>query len=145
MSNQEQLVIGLAGLGTVGGGLMEMLRENEADILNRTGRRIRVKTIAVRNLNKTRTLPEGTTLTDDPLSLARDPEIDVVVELMGGKDTARTLIQTALRNGKHVVTANKALLAEHGEEIFALAAERNCFMGYEASVAGAVPIVQTLR
>ncbi len=145
MSNQEQLVIGLAGLGTVGGGLMEMLRENEADILNRTGRRIRVKTVAVRNLNKTRTLPEGSTLTDDPLSLARDPEIAVVVELMGGKDTARTLIQTALRNGKHVVTANKALLAEHGEELFALAAERNCFLGYEASVAGAVPIVQTLR
>lgn len=145
MSNQEQLVIGLAGLGTVGGGLVEMLRKNEADILTRTGRRIRVKTVAVRNLAKVRALPEGATLTDDPLSLARDPEIDVVVELMGGKGAARTLIQEALRNGKHVVTANKALLAELGEELFALAAEKNRFLGYEASVAGAVPIVQTLR
>ena len=99
MSQQEQLVIGLAGLGTVGSGLVEMLRENEADILRRTGRRIRVKTVAVRSLDRARVLPEGATLTDDPMSLARDPEIDVVVELMGGKDTARLLIREALRGG----------------------------------------------
>ena len=145
MSQQEQLVIGLAGLGTVGSGLVEMLRENEADILRRTGRRIRVKTVAVRSLDRARVLPEGATLTDDPMSLARDPEIDVVVELMGGKDTARLLIREALRGGKHVVTANKALLAEHGEELFVLAADCNRFLGYEASVAGAIPIVQTLK
>ena len=145
MSQQERLVIGLAGLGTVGGGLVEMLQKNERDILNRTGRRKWIKTIAVRNINKARTLPENCRLTDNPLELAQDPDIDVVVELMGGKDTARTLIRESLLNGKHVVTANKALLAEHGEELFALAAEHGRFLGYEASVAGAIPIVQTLR
>lgn len=96
-------------------------------------------------LNKARTLPENCRLTDNPLELAQDPDIDVVVELMGGKDTARTLIRESLLNGKHVVTANKALLAEHGEELFALASEHGTFSGYEASVAGAIPIVQTLQ
>ncbi|MBR3880341.1 MAG: homoserine dehydrogenase, partial [Mailhella sp.] len=143
MSNK--IIIGIAGLGTVGSGLVEMLRKNRDDILRRTGREIVIKAVAVHNVNKKRDLPEGTILTGDPLSLANDPDIQIVVELMGGTGVARELVLAAMQNGKSVVTANKALLAKHGREIFGLAAEKNVAIGYEASSAGAIPVIETLR
>ena len=143
MSNR--ICIGIAGLGTVGSGLVEMLQKNRADILRRTGREIVIKAVAVHNLNKKRDLPEGVILTGNPLDLADDPEIQIVIELMGGTTAARELILRAMNNGKSVVTANKALLAEHGKEIFALAQEKNVAIGYEASAAGAIPVIETLR
>lgn len=141
----QKLYIGIAGLGTVGSGLVEMLLKNRSDILRRTGREILIKAVAVHNLSKKRKLPEGVALTGDPMTLAEDPEIAIVVELMGGTGAARSLVMRAIENGKSVVTANKALLAEYGREIFALAQEKNVALGYEASVAGGIPIIQTLK
>ncbi|MBR5882165.1 MAG: homoserine dehydrogenase, partial [Mailhella sp.] len=141
----EKIIIGIAGLGTVGSGLVEMLQKNREDIYRRSGREFVIKAVAVHNLNKKRDLPEGVTLTGNPLDLANDPEIQVVVELMGGTGAARELILAAMKNGKSVVTANKALLAEYGKEIFALAREKNVSLGYEASSAGAIPVIETLR
>ncbi|WP_298068147.1 homoserine dehydrogenase [uncultured Mailhella sp.] len=141
----QKLCIGVAGLGTVGSGLVEMLIKNHDDILRRTGREIVIKTAAVHDLSKKRELPAGVALTSDVMSLADDPDIQIVVELMGGTKAARHLVMRAIENGKSVVTANKALLAEHGREIFALAQKKNVAIGYEASVAGAIPIIQTLK
>ncbi len=140
-----KLVIGIAGLGTVGSGLLEVLSLNAQSVMDRTGMEIVVKKVAVKDPNKTRTLPAGCELSYDPLELAHDPDIQVVVELMGGKGLAKSLIKEALRNKKHVVTANKALLAEEGEPLFTLAAQNGVALLYEASVAGAVPVVQTLK
>ena len=141
----QNLCIGLAGLGTVGSGLVEMLYRNHDEILRRTGREITIKTVAVHNIAKKRDLPAGIMLTDDAMSLADDPDIQVVVELMGGTTVARELIMRSMENGKSVVTANKALLAEYGREIFSLAERKNVAIGYEASSAGAIPVIQTLR
>ena len=141
----EKIILGIAGLGTVGSGLVEMLQKNHDDILRRSGREFVIKAVAVHNLNKKRNLPEGVILTGNPLDLANDPEIQVVVELMGGTGAARELVVAAMQNGKSVVTANKALLAEYGKEIFALAREKNVSLGYEASAAGAIPVIETLR
>lgn len=137
--------IGLAGLGTVGSGLAEILAENADWIRRRLGRDIVLKTVLVRDLTRPRALPSGSFLTSRPEDLTDDPEIDVVVELMGGLDAAFNLIVTALESGKHVVTANKALLAERGPELFALAARKGLGLYYEASAAGAVPVVETLK
>ena len=109
------LNIGLAGLGTVGGGLVRLLSENAEEIRARSGCDFYLKAVAVRNPNRKRDLPEGVRLTTDPMTLADDPDIDVVIELMGGIDTAKELITRSLAKGKQVVTANKALLAEEGE------------------------------
>ncbi|MDR1945947.1 MAG: homoserine dehydrogenase [Desulfovibrio sp.] len=141
------LIMGIAGFGTVASGLMHILRENRAEIEARTGRTVRVKSVLVRDLSKTRAcpLPDGARLTRDASDLLEDPEIDVVVELIGGTRTAGDIVRRALSAGKHVVTANKALLAEQGKDIFALAAEKKLHLGYEASVCGAIPIIRTLR
>ena len=145
MRASKDLVIGLAGLGTVGSGLVQLLKSNAAEIEQRTGKKIIVKYVAVRDVNKKRDLPEGAKLIDNPLLMIEDPEVEVVVELIGGTSLAGTLIRRALENGKSVVTANKALLAEKGEELFSLAEENNLFLAYEASVAGAIPVVQTIK
>ncbi|MEG2139849.1 MAG: homoserine dehydrogenase [Bilophila sp.] len=145
MDTRPVLTIGLAGLGTVGSGLVRLLTENAEELRARTGCDFRLKTVAVRDLTRKRTLPEGVRLCADPFELAQDPEIDVVIELMGGIDTPRRLITRSLENGKHVITANKALLAEEGEGLFRLAAEQGATLLYEASVAGGIPIVQTLK
>jgi len=139
--------IGLAGFGTVGSGLVTILDRNAEWIERRLGRAITVRTVLVRDLAKPRaaTLGPGTTVTTDPDALVTDPDIDIVVELMGGIEAAFTLIHKALSAGKHVVTANKALLAERGPELFALAAQKGLGLYYEASCAGAVPIVETLK
>ncbi len=141
------LRLGLAGFGTVGSGLAKILLENRDIIVARTGRDIGIKTILVRDLAKKRAVATGpeVTFTANPDDLVTDPDIDVVVELMGGVDTARALITKALNAGKHVVTANKHLLALHGPELSALAAQKGLGLFYEASVAGGIPIVQTLR
>ncbi len=141
----KTLTLGLAGLGTVGGGLVRLLSENAEEIRARSGCDFRLKAVAVRNPNRQRDLPEGVHLTTDPLALADDPDIDIVIELMGGIDTAKALITRSLENGKHVVTANKALLAEEGEGLFRLAEQKGCILLYEASVAGGIPVVQTLK
>lgn len=145
MKTPSTLTLGLAGLGTVGSGLVQLLRENADELAQRCGCQFRLKTVAVRDPTRSRVLPEGTRLTTDPQELAGDPEIDVVVELMGGIDTAKRLITASLENGKQVVTANKALLAEEGTGLFGLAREKNATLLYEASVAGGIPIVQTLK
>ncbi|MDR0828141.1 MAG: homoserine dehydrogenase [Desulfovibrio sp.] len=141
------LLLGLAGFGTVGAALAAILEKNKAEILSRTGREIRIKSILTRDPAKPRAcpIPLGAHLTTQADDLLLDPEINVLVELIGGADTAGELIRRALESGKNVVTANKALLAERGNAIFSLAAERNLHLGYEAAVCGAIPIIRTLR
>ncbi len=144
MSTQK-MIIGLAGLGTVGTGLVQLLHDNALEIERRTGKSILLKWVAVRDLTKSRQVPEGTKLTDNPMDIVNDPEVQVIIEVMGGIDTPEMLIREALKKGKSVVTANKALLAERGEDLFALAEDNNLCLAYEASVAGGIPIVQTLK
>ena len=141
----KTLTLGLAGLGTVGGGLVRLLTENAEEIRSRCGCGFRLKTVAVRNPDRKRELPEGVLLTTDPQTLADDPDIDVVIELMGGIDAPKKLIAKSLENGKQVITANKALLAEEGASLFQMAEEKGATLLYEASVAGGIPIVQTLK
>lgn len=143
----KPLTVGLAGLGTVGSGLIHLLQENASLIRRRTGREIHVSKILVRNINKARTveIPDGCDLTTNPADLTDDPNIDVVVELMGGIDAPHELVDRALDNGKDIVTANKALLAEEGLDLLRKAAAKGRILRYEASVAGAVPIMEALR
>ena len=141
----KTLTLGLAGLGTVGGGLVRLLTENAEEIRSRCGCGFRLKTVAVRNPDRKRELPEGVLLTTDPQTLADDPDIDVIIELMGGIDAPKKLIAKSLENGKQVITANKALLAEEGASLCQMAEEKGATLLYEASVAGGIPIVQTLK
>jgi homoserine dehydrogenase len=140
------LTLGIAGFGTVASGLVRILTENKQEIASRAGRDIRIRRILVRDPDRARAapLPEGARLTTRMEDLL-DADIDVVVELMGGVETPLALLERALKEGKHVVTANKALLAETGNRLFALAAEKNAHLAYEASVCGGIPIIQTLR
>ena len=146
-NSDKPLVVGLAGFGTVGGGLVRLIEENADLIRRRSGRDILLKKVLVRNAKKARSipLPDGAELTTNPRDLTDDPEIDVLVELMGGIDHARDLIDRALDQGKHIVTANKALLAEEGLALFQKADRKRRILRYEASVAGAVPIVEALK
>ena len=146
-NSDKPLGVGLAGFGTVGGGLVRLLEENADLIRRRSGRDILIRKVLVRNAKKPRSipLPEGAELTTNPRDLTDDPQIDVLVELMGGIDHARDLIDRALDQGKHVVTANKALLAEEGLSLFQKADRKKRILRYEASVAGAVPIVEALK
>ena len=142
----REVGIGIAGFGTVGGGVLSILRRHAGDIEARLGARIVVRRIALRDPEKERPVDVDrrilTTRLDDLLA---DPEIAVVVELIGGVDQAFDLVRGALERGKHVVTANKALLAGRGEEIFRLAREKGVDVYYEAAVCGGVPIIRTLR
>ncbi|MBL8535114.1 MAG: homoserine dehydrogenase, partial [Betaproteobacteria bacterium] len=138
--------VGLLGIGTVGGGTFSVLRRNQSEIMRRAGRGIEISVIADRDLEKARAVAgEDARLTDDAFSVVRDPAIDIVVELIGGTSVARDLILAAIQNGKHVVTANKALLAKHGNEIFAAAREKRVMVAFEAAVAGGIPIIKALR
>ncbi len=139
--------LALAGFGTVGTGLARIIRENSNWIERRTGKNLVIRKILVRDLSRVRSFIPGpeTVFTDNIQDILSDADIDIVVELMGGMDTAFQLIYTSLEKGKHVVTANKALLAEKGEPLFSLAHEKNLGLYYEASVAGGIPIVQTLK
>jgi homoserine dehydrogenase len=138
--------VGLIGLGTVGGGTFAVLERNQQEITRRAGRGIEVAAVAVRDVAKARRLVgEALPVTDRPLELVRQPDIDIVVELMGGYEPARTLVLEAIAHGKHVVTANKALLARHGNEIFEAARARGVMVAFEAAVAGGIPIIKALR
>jgi homoserine dehydrogenase len=142
----RQVGIGIAGFGTVGGGVLSILRAHADDIEARLGARIAVRRVAVREPQKERALDLPRSLVTTRLEdLVEDPEIAVVVELIGGVDAAFELVRSALLRGKHVVTANKALLAARGEEIFRLAREKGVDVYYEAAVCGGVPIIRTLR
>lgn len=138
--------IGVIGLGTVGGGTVSVLKRNAAEIARRAGREIVVARASARDLTRKRQCDtQGITLTTDPYALINDPEIDIIVELIGGCDLAKDLVLKAIDNGKHVVTANKALIALHGNEIFRRAGEKGVMVAFEAAVAGGVPIIKALR
>ncbi|MDX9700640.1 MAG: homoserine dehydrogenase [Rhodocyclaceae bacterium] len=142
----KAISVGLLGIGTVGGGTFNVLKRNEEEITRRAGRPIRITTVADKNLELARTVTGGAVkLTDDAFSVVTDPEIDIVVELIGGYGVARELVLKAIEHGKHVVTANKALLAVHGNEIFAAAQKKGVMVAFEAAVAGGVPIIKALR
>jgi len=141
------LSVAVAGLGTVGGGVLKMLRDNADIVTARAGRPIAVTAVSARDRSKDRDVPvTGLRWYDDPVSLASDPAVDVVVELIGGSDgPARSLVEAALAAGKPVVTANKAMLALHGASLAALAEERNVPLAFEAAVAGGIPVIKALR
>jgi homoserine dehydrogenase len=143
--SSKTVKIGLAGLGQVGADVARRLLKDRNLISMRAMHDIDIKAIAVRDLKKNRDIYLGDIpLTDDPLKLAADPDIDIIVELIGGTGIAREVVISALKNGKHVVTANKALLAEYGNEVFPLVLEKGKQLGLEASVGGGIPIIQTL-
>ncbi|GAB4370312.1 MAG: homoserine dehydrogenase [Kiloniellaceae bacterium] len=137
----------MAGLGTVGAGTLRVLQDNAAAIAARAGRPLQVTAVSARDRKKDRGVDLfGVRWFDDPIALARDAEADVVVELIGGsEDPAKLMVETALRAGRHVVTANKALLAHHGTELASLAESVGRGLGYEAAVAGGIPIIKGLR
>ena len=138
--------VGLLGIGTVGGGTFNVLARNESEITRRAGRPIRISMVADRDLVLAQRVTQGQArLTADAFSVVTDPEIDIVVELIGGCGVARELVLAAINNGKHVVTANKALLAIHGNEIFAAAQRAGVMVAFEAAVAGGIPIIKALR
>lgn len=138
--------VGLLGIGTVGGGTFTVLTRNEAEITRRAGRPIRITQVADKNIALARQVTGGqVAVTDDAFAVVSNPEIDIVVELIGGYGVAKDLIMQAIANGKHVVTANKALLAVHGDEIFAAAQARGVIVAFEAAVAGGIPIIKAVR
>ena len=138
--------VGLVGLGTVGGGTVEVLRRNREEIARRAGREIVVAMASARDLAKPRPVDlAGIELVADAARIVADPGIDIVVELIGGETRAYDLVRTAIEGGKHVVTANKALLAKHGNEIFRLAHQKGVMVAFEAAVAGGVPIIKAIR
>ncbi|HVE49344.1 MAG TPA: homoserine dehydrogenase [Casimicrobiaceae bacterium] len=140
--------VGLLGFGTVGRGAWDVLRRNQEEIQRRAGRPIVINWIATRTLDRAREPTrgiKGVNLTNDPAIVVRHPEVDIVCELIGGIEPARTLVLDAIAHDKHVVTANKALLAHHGTEIFAAAHKQGVMVAFEASVAGGIPIIKALR
>ncbi len=142
----EPIHIGLLGVGTVGGGTYTVLKRNREEIARRAGREIVITMIADKDLDKARQLADpGVVVTGDAHEITTHPTIDIVVELIGGQTIAKDLILEAIAHGKHVVTANKALLANHGTEIFAAARAKGVIVAFEAAVAGGIPIIKALR
>lgn len=142
----QQVNLGMIGGGTVGGGVFEALQQNGRLLASRTGIKINVRRIAVKDVKKSRgtKLPAGL-LTDDWRAVVNDPDVHVVAELIGGTTVAREVVIAALKLGKPVITANKALLSAHGEQIFAIAKKHDANLYYEASVCGGIPIIKSLR
>jgi len=138
--------VGVLGLGTVGGGTVNVLKRNATEIARRAGREITITRATVKNLDKQRICDtQGIILSNDPMDIINDPDIDIVVELIGGDGLVKDLILKAINNGKHVVTANKSLIALHGNEIFAKASEKGVIVAFEAAVAGGIPIIKAIR
>jgi len=138
--------VGLLGIGTVGGGTFAVLRRNQEEITRRAGRAITLKIVADQDLERAkRIVGDAAEVIADAFSVVRNPNIDIVVELIGGTKVAKDLIMQAIDHGKHVVTANKALLAVHGTEIFSAAQKKGVMVAFEAAVAGGVPIIKALR
>ncbi len=138
--------VGLLGIGTVGGGTFTVLSRNQEEITRRAGRPIRIVKVADRDVARAKEITKGTVaVTDDAFSVVSDPEIDIVVELIGGTTLAKELVLKAIASGKHVVTANKALIALHGNEIFSAAQKKGVIVAFEAAVAGGIPIIKAVR
>ncbi|MCO6018047.1 homoserine dehydrogenase [Carnobacterium divergens] len=141
----KQIQVGMLGFGTVGSGVIRILKDHNAKIRQVTGEEISVKKVLVRDIEKNRgEISEGIQLTTNEDEVLADPEINVILEVMGSIDSAKMYITKALKAGKHVVTANKDLIALHGNELVALAKENQCDLYYEASVAGGIPILRTI-
>lgn len=136
--------VGICGLGTVGSGSFNILRNNAEEITRRVGRSIIIEQVGARRDNDTCDTT-GINITRDIFDVVNNPDIDIVLELIGGTSVAKDLVLTAISNGKHVVTANKALIAEHGNEIFAKAQDKGVIVAFEAAVAGGIPIIKSLR
>jgi homoserine dehydrogenase len=142
----KRIAIGLIGFGTIGTGVVKLLRDNGALITERVGAEIYLKRIADIDIQRSRCIPvDDALLTTDANDILTDPGIDIVVELMGGYEPARTFILDAVHRKKHVVTANKALLATHGDEIFQNAVRQGVNIGFEASVGGTIPVIKTIK
>ena len=138
--------VGLLGIGTVGGGTWDVLNRNADEIQRRAGRAIRIAVVADKDVQKARSIAKDKAqIVDDAFGVVRGNEVEIVVELIGGTAVARDLVLEAIAHGKHVVTANKALLATHGNEIFAAAQKKGVMVAFEAAVAGGVPIIKALR
>ena len=138
--------VGLIGIGTVGGGTWTVLKRNAEEITRRAGRPIQITAVADKNVELAKQVTGGAArVTDDAFALVNDPEIDVIIELIGGYGVAKEVVMQAIANGKHVVTANKALLAVHGTEIFTAAQAKGVMVAFEAAVAGGIPIIKALR
>ena len=145
MSNKP-INVGLLGIGTVGGGTFTVLQRNADEIARRAGRPIRITVVADRNVELAKKVTGGACrVTDDAFAVVADPEVDIVIELIGGYGVAKELVLKAIANGKHVVTANKALLATHGNEIFKAAQDKGVMVAFEAAVAGGIPIIKAVR
>jgi homoserine dehydrogenase len=150
LCNAERILdavkVGLLGLGTVGGGTATVLIRNAEEIQARLGREIVISHVAGLDIaSQTIVDPATTKLTEDAFEVVNDPEVEIVVELIGGYTLAKDLVMKAIENGKHVVTANKALIATHGTEIMKAAAEQGVSVSYEAAVAGGIPIIKAMR
>ncbi|MFW5450721.1 MAG: homoserine dehydrogenase [Methylophagaceae bacterium] len=142
----QSVKVGVLGLGTVGGGTVNVLRRNIKEITRRAGRDIEISRAADRDLDSPKVCStEGIALTTDAMEIVTDPEIQIIVELIGGTGIARELVLKAIEHGKHVVTANKALIAMHGNELFAKAQEKGVTVAFEAAVAGGIPIIKAMR
>ena len=148
MSTNEMspIKVGLIGLGTVGSGVVDILIHNANEITRRSGREIQVSLVCVKHIDKKRFIPSNDIkLVTDPFTVTNHVDIDIICELTGVVDLAREIVLNAIENGKHVVTANKALIALHGNEIFAAAYSRKVMVAFEAAVAGGIPIIKVLR
>ncbi|MBP3195086.1 MAG: homoserine dehydrogenase [Cardiobacteriaceae bacterium] len=142
---QKEIQIGIIGYGTVGSGVVEVLEKNNDEIARRTGYQVKIKTVARRNWTGFDCEKLNFHCTENPREIVDDPEIAVVLELIGGEEPARSLIIQAMKNSKHIITANKALIAECGEELFQVAKEQGVSLSYEAAVAGGIPVIKVLR
>src|SRR5256712_6715807 len=142
----KPIKVGLLGIGTVGGGTWAVLARNQEELSRRAGRAIEISVVADKEVEKAMKLTAGKArVTADAFEVVRDPDIDIIIELIGGVTVAKDLVLAAIENGKHVVTANKALLATHGNEIFAAAQKKDVMVAFEGAVAGGVPIIKALR
>lgn len=141
----QSINIGLLGLGTVGSGVVQVLNNNASEISRRLGRDVRIFAVCAKEQDRAATLCPEATFVQDPFELVKLPEIDIVVELFGGTGVAKEVVLKAIEEGKHIVTANKKLLAEYGNDIFSLAEQKNIMVQFEAAVAGGIPIIKALR
>lgn len=141
----KKVAVGILGYGTVGQGVVEVLRQNAREIERRTGYTVQVVCVARRNWQGMEQSALPFVCTTDPLEVVNHPDVDIVLELMGGEEPAKSLIEKALLQGKHVITANKALIARHGESLFKLAKQQGLDLSFEAAVAGGIPVIKVLR
>lgn len=141
----EKISVGLLGLGTVGSGVVQIIEKHQDKLMHQIGCSVAIKKVLVKDINKVRSVHVGPELlTTDPYDVIDDPEIDVLIEVMGGIEESRDYIVRALQNKKHIVTANKDLMAVHGSELLETASRSKCDLFYEASVAGGIPILRSL-